>query len=883
MVLSFLSMPLILLYGLSGLVGLAYEVLWVRLETLQFGLSVFGVVVTVSAFMVGLGLGAWGLCHYRVARPWRWLAMLDAAVAGYSLLLPYVSHQETIFLMGWAAPHGVGVWHMSLFLLSLVTLTLPAIPMGASLPLILQGLSDCPVGSQKRLGVLYGVNTLGAVLGALLPLFLLPTLGWRVGLRVVSAMGLLLACGWWWLDRQKSHIPDDKARAVRCVSPVDRRLLMLYGLLGMASLSLEVAWTRLFGLIFLRTEYVLAMILANFLLGMGLGSLVGARCHLGRWERGLPWMAAGAILLGLALFPWMAAWVEAFHGQTLAETLFVQALLLLGLTLPVTFTLGLWFPLLAGKGEVMNGVALYGANALGGAVGALLTGFLGIPLLGTTGTLVLSAWTMALVSITWTGRWSRWQGLGMVLLLGLGVMVWPFPQAARLLPQALAGCQDRYRYEDAVAMTEVVEQPDGQRLLLTDLQRHDASTEPTAAFVQRNQGRLPLLLHPAPGTVLFLGLGTGLSLAGSAPYPQLMRVAVELSQGAIGAVDREFAPLDGGVMRHSQVVRDDARHFLSVSTDHFDVIIGDLYHPDLAGVGALLAREQFMRARAHLSAQGIFVQWLALNQLDASSLHILMRTFRDVFPDARWFLDGMHIALVGPKTTWAGYTALAQGQRRLTVEQQLQASGGEGIWTWLGRYGGKISQTRGPLQTEESPYIEFDLPHQNYRRPALPDLLKELMQQRPSLSQAEQELAIPEEQKTTFARSYRATGTLVQSWLSGMDGRAGEAGRLMRLAFEDNASDRWVAYGFVDTVLSQMEQAPLSSVQKQQVLHKLVARFPWHVDLLRALWHQQRANHETGAAEMTRQQILKESPLDREAQTAKNDGLPALIGSGILK
>ena len=66
-------------------------------------------------------------------------------------------------------------------------------------------------------------------------------------------------------------------------------------------------------------------------------------------------------------------------------------------------------------------------------------------------------------------------------------------------------------------MTHVIQQQDGQRVLLSDLQRMDASSDPSAVEIQMDQARLALLLHPAPHSVLFLGLGTGISMAGSAP------------------------------------------------------------------------------------------------------------------------------------------------------------------------------------------------------------------------------------------------------------------------------------------------------------------------------------------------------------------------------
>ncbi|EQD72829.1 Spermidine synthase-like protein, partial [mine drainage metagenome] len=249
-------------------------------------------------------------------------------------------------------------------------------------------------------------------------------------------------------------------------------LLLFYGILGMASLSLEVAWTRLFGLLFLRTEYVLALILASFLVGIGLGSLVATRWQstLRRFKTAFPWMAAGGVLAGLAVLPVVAGWVEHPLGQTLTQALLLQGLILTLLTFPVTFVLGLWLPLLSEEqGSLRTGVKLYGANSLGGALGALLTGFVWLPWLGTTGTLVWSAFLILGASLTWTRPWTLLQGGLMVGFVGLGAGLWTFPPAQKLLPETLAGSRDIYRYEDAVAMTQVVEQPDGQRILLTDL------------------------------------------------------------------------------------------------------------------------------------------------------------------------------------------------------------------------------------------------------------------------------------------------------------------------------------------------------------------------------------------------------------------------------
>ncbi len=92
---------------------------------------------------------------------------------------------------------------------------------------------------------------------------------------------------------------------------------------------------------------------------------------------------------------------------------------------------------------------------------------------------------------------------------------------------------------------------------------------------------------------------------------------------------------------------------LSSTQRHYDVIVGDLFHPDIAGMGSLLSVQQFQRARNHLNMDGIFVQWLALNQFDIQSLNAVLRSFQRVYPNAQIFMDGMHLALVGPQDKFA--------------------------------------------------------------------------------------------------------------------------------------------------------------------------------------------------------------------------------------
>ncbi|MHB8353490.1 MAG: fused MFS/spermidine synthase [Burkholderiales bacterium] len=867
---------LTLLYGGSGLISLAYEVLWARMLSLQFGVSVFGVVVTVAAFMTGLGLGSLVMarCAACVKHPLRWLALLEGGVAVFALLLPWGIQWTGPGIDAAAARLSPEAWYALMAVASFLLLTLPACAMGAGFPLILQALAH----SREALGRLYGINTLGAVLGALLPLVLLPVLGWSAALRSVALLGLVVALGFWGFGRFGDRPPiggdlgtDPQLGSVP-KSPLPQPplgLLLAYGALGGASLMLEVAWTRLFGLVMLRTEYVLALILAVFLSGIGLGSLWASRRQLSCALGWLPWCGAGFALAGLWALPWVSAWVEQARWGSLGMALLTEGGMLLALTLPVTLVLGAWLPILARQSQ-SSGLELYGANALGAAVGAILAGGLLIPWVGTAATLVLAALAMLLLGLTWNRPFKRWMAPALLVFGIAGYSLATLPPAAALLPQALAGSHDLYRYEDAIAITQVVAQADGQRVLLTDLQRRDASTEPTAVFVQGNQSRLSLLLQPAPHSVLFLGLGTGISDAGSAPYPDLQRSAVELSRGAILAAQHWFAPLNREVLDKTTIHQDDARHFLSAGTARYDVIIGDLFHPDLAGVSSLLSVQQFARARARLSPQGLFVQWLALNQFDPESMRVVLHSFHAVFPQAQLFLDGMHLALVGPRGDWLGAPAMLDNLRRLTPEQRRDATAGEGEMTWLGRYWGPIGVSSGAVQDEWAPVIEFRLPRVRYGNSVdVSILLQQLLDIRPRVEQAQDLLKVPAALQPGFQRAYIGTELLVRSWVAAMRGQASQSDRLIGMAFEANPHDRWTAYALSDLMLAHLDEAVARGLDRQQALQKLLQMNPWQTDALRALWHDQLRRGDP-EAETTRLRLLQLSPLDREAQSAKN-------------
>ncbi|MCC6207952.1 MAG: fused MFS/spermidine synthase [Gammaproteobacteria bacterium] len=543
----------------------------------------------------------------------------------------------------------------------------------------------------------------------------------------------------------------------------------------------------------------------------------------------------------------------------------------------MTLALGAWLPLLNarfGAGS-QDGAILYGANSVGAALGALIAGFVLIPAVGSTMTVVIAGILLFVFGMTWSTHRLAW--LALIPLLGFAVPLGKFPLLQRMLPDGYAGSEDIYRYEDAVTITHVVAQADGQRVLLTDLQRMDASTEPAAVELQKNQARLPLLLHPAPQSVLFLGLGTGISAAGSLPYPALQRTAVELSRGAITAARDWFAPVNGGIVERMTVVRDDVRRFLRVSAQGYDVVIGDVFHPDLAGRRALLSVQQFELARARLNPGGVFVQWLALNQFDLESLRIVLRTFRHVFPEGVLFMDGFRLALVGFEQNAA--FAIPSTKPDDSLAYADDPSGGEGGWTWLGRYWGKIPASEGPLQDEWRPVIEYRLPHERYRsEPALAAVLAWLLDQRPAVEQAAVEMGVATGDFSALESPFIAADLGLRSWLAALRGRDAESIRLIRYAYEANPRDRWISYSLADEMYAALSRSSASVEDRRRALQAILGVSPDHAEALRALWRLEQRAGDKALAEAYLGRLRAVSPFDHDvvAEAAEQEisGLP---------
>ena len=299
--------------------------------------------------------------------------------------------------------------------------------------------------------------------------------------------------------------------------------------------------------------------------------------------------------------------------------------------------------------------------------GAIITTFGLLILLGLTHTwLLLStcllgtlAWLMWGQPLSGQGKPVRnrmaipslW-GKPLAFLFLLGTLAWLATGADLTFRNAAAGDFQHvlYHREDAMGVTEVYEDKKTlARKLLTSRLRQEGGSDPKEIRVQRIQGYLPLLLHPAPRRVLAVGLGTGIALSPTLRGEVEEVTVIEISPGVIEAAKRFFAQANAKVLEHPKVriVEQDGRNFIRLTHNTYDLIVQELFFPYQTGIGSLYTQEHYRNCRAKLAPGGLVAQWITINQLSTDDLRTLTRTFQSVFPATSLWLNGGYLLLLG--------------------------------------------------------------------------------------------------------------------------------------------------------------------------------------------------------------------------------------------
>ena len=645
----------------SGGLALVYEILWMRRFAAVFGAATPAVAATLAAVFLGFTtgsrvMGGWAVRVGHPVRLYGWLEL--GAGVGAVLVEPLLRLYDHCYPWLYEALAGSPAGFAAVkTALAMVALFLPTFCMGGTVPVLGQAVAGEP--RQRQLGVstggLYAANTFGAALGALsVPFWWLPQLGAVATYSLCVAGSLGVGGIAWWLGRGESGLaapeagaagPGVKAASKGCFS--QRLLALLAGFSGATIFVLQVAWERMFAQVHENSIYSFAVVLALLLLGLAGGAAV-AREGLRRGAEprrllGAAWVGAGLVVLltpglfylltgGLAYLRGAGGWTS--YGLRMAglaaPTVLVPALLA-GIALPVLMEL-------AGQAEARSAGSALGQllafNTAGAIAGALIAAFVLPSLLGlwltltSIGLVLIAAGELCRAPLRqgWMPRRLLVAGCTLAIVLGLNPAHLPRTRVRADQDEKLVALK-----EGSHGITAVVDKGNSRRLRLNNYYVLGGTA---SSGDERLQGHLPLLLHPAPRRVAFLGLGTGIT-AGAAQMHRVERVTViEIVPEVVQAARDFFAAANLGIVAapRTEAITEDARNFLNGSARRFDVIVGDLVVPWRRGEASLYTSEHFAAVRRALAPGGLFCQWLPMFQFSEAEFNIVVATFLDIFP-----------------------------------------------------------------------------------------------------------------------------------------------------------------------------------------------------------------------------------------------------------
>jgi spermidine synthase len=682
---------LLLLFAGSGCSALIYEIVWYQLLQLVIGSSAVSLGVLLATFMGGLCLGSLLLPRLKLGgqHPLRVYGKLELGIAACGILVLFLMPLvDSVYTS--AVGHGMPAILLRALVSGLCLLP-PTFLMGASLPAASRWIKASPEGV-GMLGLLYGANTVGAVFGCLLAgFYLLRVFDMAAATFVAAAINVTVGLVSFSLAKRAPQ-PTAAGGAESAIAAGAWPVYLTIALSGATALAAEVIWTRLLGLMLGATVYTFSIILAVFLVGIGIGSTGGSMMARGtRHPKALlGWsqmLLAGAVAwTAYQLSHSLPYWpINPLLSTSPWYTFQIDMVRCLWVLLPAALLWGASFPLALAAaasaegdpGRLVGGI--YAANTGGAIFGALCSSMILVPWIGTGRSQAVLIATLAI------------SGLLMLVPLLRPLRLTSAPNAPRA-PYAASALSTVAAAAIALLLAGTVSPVPGMliaygRRMMTSMGRSEilytgeginssiaitrwddgaiqfhvsgkveASTESYDMRLQRMLGHLPALVHKDPKSVLVVGFGAGVTAGSFVVHPEVRRIVIcEMEPLIPPTATKYFGPQNYFVVNdpRTQVIYDDARHFVLTTTEKFDIITSDPIHPWVKGSATLYSKEYFELVKRHLNPGGVITQWVPLYESDPQTVKSEIATFFDAFPNG---------TIWGNDISGGGYDLVLMGQ-----------------------------------------------------------------------------------------------------------------------------------------------------------------------------------------------------------------------------
>jgi len=760
--------------------------------TYYFGATQYAVSTVLAAFMGGLALGSFlfGRWVDRRRNPLRLYACLEIGIAASALAVPVLLRAaDPIFRALYRnGEPSFQVLTLVRLIVTLCVLLIPTTLMGATLPVLSRWYGRVRGRLGLSLGVLYAINTLGAVAGCFFTGF--------EGIEALGVYGTMLVAvainaGVGILALALSSLPgvevepaaaepgatDEAAPFVTTtdVTPLTSQMVFwFYGVSGAVALAYQVAWMRslVFSLDPLKnTTYAFTAMLTVFLIGLAAGSAVmtlfvdrlpePVRCF-ALIQLGIGLMGAFSLVMIRNVTPDMEVFKQLSDDST--QLYFTSAVANIfcktgaAIFLP-TFLMGMAYPVavricvpsLARVGRTVGD--LYSINTIGAIAGALATGFILIPALRIPWTLFLLSMANIAMAVILTLNQPQLHPVRRYFVIGLAalcavVLLIRFPFNAALHRPAL-GERLLFYEEGALATVSVAQNLIGERTLYVD-KVGVAGTDRILITDQKSLAHVPMLFLNKPTVALTVGFGSGGASYSYLQYPTLQKLdCVEICPTVLDAAPGLTVANKGRVLLFTRqnwlkpadpryrVVLDDIRSYLRFNPKRYDIIATDCTDLRYKTNANLYDLEYFTLCRDRLTSDGMVVVWMPLGGLARDTLLLALRTFYKVFPDFEiWYMNNEathYILLVGtPSPLQIDYRLMCEKLKEPAVAADLRELNLDDPAKIVSCY---VTDARalaadlvaGPVNTENRPYLEFLSPRYGYSEQPLYDNLDYLL------------------------------------------------------------------------------------------------------------------------------------------------------------
>jgi len=744
---------------------------------LVFGATTLAVSTVLAAFMGGLALGSAlaGRLAPRITKPVAAYGWMEIGIAIYALLVPFLFNAvDDLYAYIWQQLQpGFFTFTLLRFALSCLLLLVPTTLMGATLPVLSAALLRAAGHDSNSVTRLYACNLVGAIVGTLAAGFvLLPAFGVRTTIVIAAAINVVVGVIALMIQRQTQVGPSvaEVSAEVETRIEFDSSGFWLFAAFasGFVTISTQVSWTRILTMIIGSSTYAFSIVVALFLIGLAGGAwIVGRKDRAARLRKTIMVVELvtavslllsffvlnkiPALLISLGMRFQVASWGGLLALQIVSATLLILVpALLMGMVMPLVLV---WA---SNQIKAVNRVGRsYAVNTVGAIAGAFVAGFVLIPKTSIRFTLLLAAAACLLVGML--AYRPVGEGLEPLVRRSLAIGLTPVLVVIFFIvapPMNLAdlsiGAYDSLVRELAQTREVAVDNPQAtgpnvRELLMfregptaTVSVRRDQDTVSMAINGRTNAsdsiydmptqvmlGQLPMLIAPKQDNGLIIGFATGVTVGSMLQSPIKSVTCVELEPTTVEA--SEFfnhvnnRPLDDP---RTRLIIDDARTYLRVTRNRYDIIVSEPSHPWVPGVANLFTQEFFELGRSRLSEQGIFVQWVQIYQLSTESLRSVLATYHKVFPHVLMFRvggssNGKDLLLVGSNQPLSLDRLPARCDDELMRKEMARVNFQPAIdlKSWFvcdeTKLGPAVAGAR--INTDDNMYIETTVPREAFR------------------------------------------------------------------------------------------------------------------------------------------------------------------------